>query len=126
MNNKFLSLTVILSIFLLAASGGADSRIDGSSEATFESSLISMFPEVKFDEEGELSDETLENISPAFEVVLCYQLKEVFSNFSRSEEETEAVVRNALNGMNRADLILFGEDNDLIGCMSEMKKELAQ
>jgi hypothetical protein len=121
MNNKFLSLTAILSIFLLAACSGADSRIDGSSEATFESSLISMFPEMK-GVDGDISDESMENMPPALEVVMCYQFKELLSNFGRGEEEGLAVVRNALNGMNRADLISFGEDNDLIGCFSEMKK----
>lgn len=121
-NYKFLSLAVIISTFMLAACG-ADPKLDGSSDAAFESSIINMFSEIEFDEKGDLSDENLENLPPALEVYMCYSIKELFSNFSRSEEETQAVIRNTLNGMSRTDLISFGKDNDLIGCYDAMRKE---
>ena len=122
MKIKLILISILTALILNACGGGNDVTIDGSSEDTMAASMEAMFPDINVSDEDGFTTEVMMKMPPAIETIACESMKVMFSDFSRPQEESMAIIRNTFNGMNKADIEAYGKDNDLIGCMAEKKK----
>ena len=122
---KLITILTALTILIINGCGGSAPTFNGTSEETAESSMMKMFPDIDFDDDGP-SEAAMKNLPPALETYMCKSIEIMFSNFGQNEEESLSEVREIFNGMTANDMEAYGMENDLIGCMSEMMDGLKE
>ncbi len=122
---KLITILTALMILIINGCGGSAPTFDGTSEETAESSMMKMFPDIDFDDDGP-SEEAMKNLPPALETYMCKSIEIMFSNFGQNEEESLSEVREIFNGMTANEMEAYGMENDLIGCISGMMEGLKE
>lgn len=122
---KLLTTIITMTMLTLGGCGGNEPTFDGTSEETAESSMVKMFPNIDFDDDGP-SDEAMKNLPPALETYMCKSIEVMFSNFGQDQEESLSEVNEIFDGMTAMEMEAYGIENDLIGCISEMMEGIQE
>ncbi len=120
---KLISILSLTVLFILS-SCGSEPTFDGSSEEAAESSLMDMFSSVDFGENGKPSEDEMTNLPPGLETYMCAGVQAAFSSFGQDPAAAMASVNETFNGMTASEMAAYGEENDLIGCMTKMMEGL--
>ena len=122
---KLLAILISITLLMLNGCGASEPTFDGTSKEAAESSMMKMFPDIDFDDDGP-SEEAMKNLPPALETYMCKSIEIMFSNFGQNEEESLSEVREIFNGMTVDEMEAYGIENDLIGCISGMMEGLKE